>query len=281
MRHILLIGLGAIGSTVARALRKEAKRVRLSVLVRPGSAAGARAVKDGVAPEEVVDSLAKLREIPELAIECAGHAAVAEYGEACLTSGMDFLVTSVGSLTDAALLQRLERASRMHIGKLMIPAGAIAGVDALAAHGSAGSIGSLHLAQAPQAWRGTHAEKLCDLDAIDGPIEFYRERAGDAARLFPQNANVAATIALRASGSKRPSVRSMPTPRRRATCISSRPKAVRSAAHRGGRQAARGESQDLDARGAVGAARDPQPHRLDLDLIRQFDAGQARGHPPG
>ena len=50
MRHILLIGLGAIGSTVARALRKEAKRVRLSVLVRPGSAASARAVKDGVAP---------------------------------------------------------------------------------------------------------------------------------------------------------------------------------------------------------------------------------------
>ena len=66
MRHILLIGLGAIGSTVARALRKDAKRVRLSVLVRPGSAAGARAVKEGVAPEEVVDSLAKLREIPEL-----------------------------------------------------------------------------------------------------------------------------------------------------------------------------------------------------------------------
>jgi aspartate dehydrogenase len=201
MRHILLIGLGAVGSTVARALRNEAKRVRLSVLVRPGSATRARAVASGVAPEEVIDSLAKLREVPELAIECAGHAAVAEYGEVCLTSGMDFLVTSVGSLTDAALLQRLERASRTHMGKLMIPAGAIAGVDALAAARLGGLDRVRYTSRkAPQAWRGTHAEKLCDLDAIDGPIEFYKGNAGDAARLFPQNANVAATIALAGIG---------------------------------------------------------------------------------
>jgi aspartate dehydrogenase len=203
MRHILLIGFGAVGATVARGLRNGTTRVRLSVLVRPKYVEDVRARAGEVAQVEVevVDRLESLRETPELAVECAGHAAVAEYGEPCLASGMDFLVTSIGSLTDGALLARLERASRMHMGKLMIPAGAIAGVDALAAARLGGLTSVRYTSRkAPQAWRGTHAETLCDLSAIDRPVEFYKGNAGEAARLFPQNANVAATIALAGIG---------------------------------------------------------------------------------
>jgi aspartate dehydrogenase len=203
MRHILLIGMGALGRHVAAALRSESTLVRLSILVRPQYLADVRARAETLAPlaVEVVDRLERLRETPELAVECAGHGAVAEYGEACIASGMDFLVTSVGSLTDPALRGRLERAGRMHMGKVMIPAGAIAGIDALAAARHDGLERVRYTSRkAPQAWRGTHAEKLCDLDAIDQPIEFYRGNAGDAARLFPQNANVAATIALAGIG---------------------------------------------------------------------------------
>jgi aspartate dehydrogenase len=209
MRHILLIGMGAVGRHVARALRNEASRVRLSILVRSQYVEDVKARADEAAPGEVqvVDRYDKLTDWPELAVECAGHAAVAQFGEECLTSGADFLVTSVGALTDALVLQRLERASRTHMGKLMIPAGAIAGVDALAAarHGGLERVRYVSR-KPPEAWTGTPAEKLCDLGALRAPVEFYRGAAGEAARLFPQNANVAATIALAGVGFDRTEV---------------------------------------------------------------------------
>jgi aspartate dehydrogenase len=209
MRHILLIGMGAVGRHVARALQNEANRVRLSILVRGQYVREVKARVDEVAPGEVqvVDRYERLTDMPELAVECAGHAAVAEFGEECLTSGADFLVTSVGALTDAPLLKRLERASRTHMGKLMIPAGAIAGVDAIAAARYGGLERVRYSSRkAPEAWRGTAAEKMCDLGALRGPTAFYTGAAGEAARLFPQNANVAATIALAGLGFDRTEV---------------------------------------------------------------------------
>lgn len=209
MRHILLIGMGAVGRHVARALQNEANRVRLSILVRSQYVKDVKARVDEIVPGEVqvVDRYEKLTDMPELAVECAGHAAVAEFGEECLTSGADFLVTSVGALTDTLVLQRLERASRTHMGKLMIPAGAIAGIDALAAARYGGLERVRYTSRkAPEAWKGTPAEQMCNLGALQGPTEFYTGNAGEAARLFPQNANVAATIALAGLGFDRTEV---------------------------------------------------------------------------
>ncbi len=205
MRHILLIGYGAIGQLVAAEMPNERKRIKLSVLVRPPYREETqRALGEQV---EVVSRLDQMEEVPELAIECAGHGAVAQYGEACIANGSDFLVTSVGALTDADVLKRLTDAARIHLGKLLIPAGAIGGVDALAAAKWGGLDRVRYTSRkAPSAWRGTHAEKLIDLDGLTGATEFYRGTAGEAARLFPQNANVAATIALAGLGFERTEV---------------------------------------------------------------------------
>jgi aspartate dehydrogenase len=208
MRHILLIGMGGIGRHVARALQAETTRVRLSILVRKRYVADVKAYMAVAAEEaQVVDRFERLTDIPELAVECAGHAAVEEFGEACLASGADFLVTSVGALTDARLLGRLERASRPHIGRLLIPAGALAGIDALAAARRGGLERVRYTSRKrPRAWLGTAAEKMCDLRALAACTEFYTGNAADAARLFPQNANVAATVALAGLGFERTEV---------------------------------------------------------------------------
>ena len=52
----------------------------------------------------------------------------------------------------------------------------------------------------PIAWRGTPAEQQIDLDAIKQRTVFYRGGAGEAALKYPQNANVAATLALAGVG---------------------------------------------------------------------------------
>jgi aspartate dehydrogenase len=204
MRHILLIGYGAIGKLVAAGIAGE-RRVKLSVLVRPPyREETAEALGRNV---EVVSSLDEMEEVPELAIECAGHPAVAQYGEACISSGSDFFVTSVGALTDPVVLKRLTDAARVHLGKLLIPAGAIGGVDALAAARCGGLDRVQYTSRkAPSAWRGTPAEQMVDLDSLKEATEFWRGNAGDAARLFPQNANVAATIALAGLGFERTEV---------------------------------------------------------------------------
>jgi aspartate dehydrogenase len=204
MRHILLIGYGAIGRLVAAGIAGE-RRVKLSVLVRPP-------YRDETTETlgknvEVVSSLDEMEEVPELAIECAGHPAVAQYGEACIASGSDFFVTSVGALTDAAVLKRLTDAARVHLGKLLIPAGAIGGVDALAAARCGGLDRVRYTSRKlPSAWRGTPAEGMIDLDSLKEATEFWSGNAGDAARMFPQNANVAATIALAGLGFERTEV---------------------------------------------------------------------------
>lgn len=201
--------MGALGRHVARGLKNDANRVRLSVIVRPEYFEAVHRAVEAEAPGlvEVVTCFQDLDDVPELAVECASHAAVAEFGEICLTSGSDFMVVSVGALTDTLLLQRLERASRTHMGKLLIPAGAIAGVDAIAAARQGGlEYVRYSSRKVPQAWKGTHAETLVKLDTLKKPTEFFKGNAGDAAKLFPQNANVAATLALAGLGFDRTQV---------------------------------------------------------------------------
>jgi aspartate dehydrogenase len=52
----------------------------------------------------------------------------------------------------------------------------------------------------PLAWKGTAAEMIAALATLKTATTLFRGRADEAARLYPQNANVAATIALAGAG---------------------------------------------------------------------------------
>src|SRR5260370_19337106 len=52
----------------------------------------------------------------------------------------------------------------------------------------------------PLAWRGSVAERVADLGTLAKPTVLYKGTAGEAALLYPQNANVAAAVALAGLG---------------------------------------------------------------------------------
>jgi aspartate dehydrogenase len=199
MTAVGLIGYGGIARDVAAALRAAGGVSIVAALCRPGAAAKARAALGEIA---VVESLAGLIALgPDIIAEVAGQQAVAEHGPGVLRSGVDLLVISVGALADAALLKRLKNAAYEGKSRILLPAGAIGGIDAIAAMRLGGLEAVRYRSRKPPAaWRGSPAEKVTDLDKLTERTVLYRGSAGEAALLYPQNANVAAAVALAGLG---------------------------------------------------------------------------------
>jgi aspartate dehydrogenase len=201
MTAVGLIGCGGIAQDVLAALRASpANGVSIvGALARPGRAAAARAKLCEIDVVEALDDL--LARSPVLVAEVAGQSAVAEHGDTILRRGIDCLVISVGALADPALLARLRSAAHDGNSHILLPAGAIGGIDAIAAMRVAGLTSVRYRSRKPPAaWRGSPAEKLVDLDGLTRRTVLYKGTAGEAALLYPQNANVAAAVALAGLG---------------------------------------------------------------------------------
>jgi aspartate dehydrogenase len=202
MTSVGLIGYGGIARDVVMALRAAGpdETVRISgALARPGRAEQARAALADVEIVETLDRL--LAHQPDVVAEVAGQQAVAEHGEAVLRGGIDCLIISVGALADPKLLARLKAAAEAGAARILLPAGAIGGIDAIAAMRVAGLTRVTYRSRKPPAaWRGSPAEKVADLGSLKQRTVLYKGTAGEAALLYPQNANVAAAVALAGLG---------------------------------------------------------------------------------
>jgi aspartate dehydrogenase len=197
-----LIGYGGIAQDLLTALRGESPPPDIKIvgaLARPSRSEVARQRLPQVEIVEELDHLLAHR--PQLIAEVAGQQTLAQYGETVLRSGVDLLVISVGALADAALFERLRSAAQENRRRILLPAGAIGGIDAIAAMRMGGlSRVRYRSRKPPLAWRGTPAEKVVDLATLAKPATLYRGNAREAALLYPQNANVAAAIALAGLG---------------------------------------------------------------------------------
>lgn len=208
-KSILLIGHGAIAAEVRRHAAAGGYAIG-AVLVRAGRLAAVRA---DLAPIPVIASLDHLAIRPAVAVECASHGAVAAYGPALLRQGIDLIVASVGALADDGLYNDLVAAAAAGGARLILPAGAVPGIDAL----SAARVGGLDEVtytsrKPPAAWRGSPAEDAVPLAALTVPATHFTGTARAAAIAYPKNANVAAIVALAGTGFDRTSVRLVADP---------------------------------------------------------------------
>ena len=200
MLRIGLIGYGTIGQAVLRILAGSGRSDEfevIGVLVRPGY--GAKTVSHRVPVFENLADLLACR--PDIVAETAAQNAVVQYGEAVLAAGCDLLIASSGALSDSAFLQRISQQASQHDCRVLLPSGAIGGIDAIAAMRLAGLTQVTYRSRKPPAaWRGSAAEGLVNLEYLTGAETFFRGTARDAAREYPKNANVAATVALAGLG---------------------------------------------------------------------------------
>ena len=189
MKKIMLLGYGAMAQAVIERLPE---RVSVGWIVAREHHHAAIRARFGDATLPLLDPQA-CAETPDLVLECASQQAVAEFGEQILRRGWHLALISTGALADGALESRLRRAG----GRLTLLAGAVAGIDGLAAAKEGGLQRVTYRSRkSPASWRGSYAEQLIALDAVREATVFFEGSAREAARLFPANANVAATVAL-------------------------------------------------------------------------------------
>lgn len=206
---LAVVGFGAIGQALARELVADG-RVRLAqVVVSPVSLAAAQAACAELAPGARVASVLDLGsgQRPDLVVECAGHEAVLAHVVPALQAGIPCAMASVGALHDADLLAQLEAAAQDGGARLQLVSGAIGAIDALAAARFGGLDEVVYVGRKPPlSWTGTPAERDFDLARLAAPQTIFRGSAREAAREFPKNANVAATVSLAGLGLDRTQV---------------------------------------------------------------------------
>ncbi len=234
-RRVGLLGLGAIGEVVAKALLREHAGVGSPPEgegTEPGGVEGATlcailvsdtAKHSGKAwlPANVVltaDPEVFFAAAPEVIVEAAGQPTVVSFGERALLAGCDFIVTSTGALTDDALHERLSNAAAgAASGRLHLASGAMPGLDWMQAAAMGGGVSNVHVVQSkpPVSWHGTAAEAAV-LAVEDwqshGPLTIFEGSARVAASTFPKSSNVTATLALATVGLDATSVRLVADP---------------------------------------------------------------------
>jgi len=177
-RKVGIIGCGAIGTLIAEAVERKLV-VCDELILYDHDAKKAEKLKSSLrfSATVVANVEEMLRLKPKVIVEAASQQAAREHVERITAEGIDLIVMSTG-----ALLGLDVQSSKIHV-----PSGAIGGLDALSSAALAG-IDEVVL---------TSRKNPRALDMNNKKAEIvYEGTAEEAARLYPREMNVAATLAL-------------------------------------------------------------------------------------
>lgn len=201
--HVGLIGFGAIGHDLFARLTPD---FRLTVMTRSGD----RQIPAGSLHVHTVGALIAAR--PALVVEAAGQAAAAELVPPLLAAGIDVVIGSTGALADEDIAGRMLAAAGTGGSRIIVPAGAVGGLDYLAAIGTQDGARVTYTSRKPAAaWTAELAASGIDPTTLAHEHLFFEGTAREAARLYPRNLNAGLAVAL-AAGHERTRVRVVADP---------------------------------------------------------------------
>jgi len=200
--RVAIVGLGAIGRKVAQALDQGIAGLAL-VAVSAQNPEKHRGWLAGLTKPPAVLPIEALVDVADIVVECAPGKLVRSIVAPFVASGKIAVVVSVGALLDNEDLIEL---ARRNGGQIVVPTGALIGLDAV----TAAAVGTIHsvrmvtrkpplgLAGAPYI-----VEHNIDIEGITEPFRVFEGTARDAAKGFPANLNVAVALSLAGIGPDR------------------------------------------------------------------------------
>jgi aspartate dehydrogenase len=200
--RVAVAGLGAVGMALAETLWRGIPGCALAAVSASSPArAGERLAAHGIAVAAVPSGA--LEPLADLLVECAPAAALPAVAAPFLRAGKTVLVLSASALLADNGLVELARA---HGGQIIVPTGALLGLDAVTA-AAEGTIRSVRMTTRKPIRGLRGAPHLLrhgiDIDAITAPLCVFSGTAREAAAGFPANLNVAVALSLAGIGPDR------------------------------------------------------------------------------
>jgi aspartate dehydrogenase len=195
MLKIGLLGVGAIGRTIATALDHNQMDAEL-VALSDQDCTRAKQLSSELSNHPPALLVEEMIDRCELAVEAASQAALPDFVPKALSRGRDMLIMSVGGLLDRDEWFREAGAKGCRI---YVPSGAIAGLDGIKS-ASIGRIDSAELTSRKPVKALAGSKYVLDrgiqLDGMKEDTVIFDGSAEDAARAFPATSNVAASLRL-------------------------------------------------------------------------------------
>ncbi|HKZ88085.1 MAG TPA: aspartate dehydrogenase [Candidatus Bathyarchaeia archaeon] len=178
MKTVGLIGCGAIGTVLAEAIERRLVVCDELIVYDFDSSKAEQIKKALIFPVTTVANLDELlKRKPTVIVEAASQQAAKDYVPRIVAEGIELIVMSTGALLSL----------NVDLKKLHVPSGAIGGLDALASAVLAG-IEEVILTSRKN-------PRALDMTNKDAQL-VYEGHAEEAARRYPREMNVAATLAL-------------------------------------------------------------------------------------
>lgn len=209
MKKIILIGCGSIGTEIMRHIADGdiPNAVLVAVLDIKKEATIQALNAHNLEKVEIFTNFEDLVRAPsfaaaDLIIEAASQIAVRNYGKRILELGKTFLVLSSGAFSDPILLNEMTELAEKKDSKLVIPSGAIGGLDAIRSVKRNLDTITVTTVKKPLALAGAPFFENSEIKAesITTRTVLFEGSASEAITRFPANVNVAVTLALAGLG---------------------------------------------------------------------------------